>query len=118
MPLTYDPTHRIQGWDYYSLGQIFSVLEKRCDREYVRTLCSNALSRNPTGLELRNEYILKIRVGLQEWKEGITLGAMIKTILTNVLNDTIVGGLYDYNYLSLDTTVAYDPSKLLDERMF
>lgn len=116
--LAYNPERKISGWQYYSIGQIFSVLENRCDREYVRALCSNALARSPSGLELRNEYLLKIRVGLQEWKEGITLAAMIKTLLTVLLDDTVEGGLFDYRMLNLDTVVAYDPSKLLEARIF
>lgn len=109
----YDPQYHVAGYDYYEIGRLLRILHERCDREDIKDLCENALLRQPRGLELRNEYLLPIREGLQEWKEGVTISMMVKLILTRVLDDSVEGGVYDYNRLSLSTVVAFDPHKEL-----
>ncbi len=118
MPVVYNPLTRKEGYDYFSVGQILKILHERCDRERVISLCERALTERPVGLELRNEYLLPIRSGLQMWREGVTLASMLKTMLSAFLDDSIEGGKFDYNRMDLDTVIAFDPSKLLEERMY
>ncbi len=117
MPVVYNPDSRINGYDYFSVGQVLKILHGRCDRERVISLCERALTERPDGLELRNEYLLPIRSGLQMWREGTTLASMLKTMLSAFLDDSIEGGKFDYRRMNLDTVIAFDPSKLLEERM-
>ena len=112
--VVYNPTERVSGWEYYSVERLFRVLHERCDRVVVLELCEEALSRQPVGLELRNLFLLQIRANLQEWKAGETLATMLKTMLTRLLNDSVSGGVFDYELLTLDTLIAFDPSKMLE----
>ncbi len=117
MPFVYNPTRTVEGWDYWRIGYLLRIILERCDREEVRELCEEALAREVSGLELRNNFLLNIRAGLQEWKSGETISYMIKTILSGILFDSVEGGDFPYQQLSLDTYVAFDPSKLLKERL-
>lgn len=111
----YNPEHRVAGVDYYSVGQLINIVREQCPRPEVQDICENALIRKPYGLELRNEYLLPIRTGLQEWKSGVTISLMIKLIFTRLLNDTVEGGVFPYEQLRLSTIVAFDPSTDLTE---
>ena len=115
MPAEYNPKHQYSNTDYYVIGQLLRVLIERCDRERVQDLCEQALSRRPYGLELRNEYILPIRENLAEWTDGITLHVIIKMILSRILDDTVEGGKYDYEKLTLDTIIAFDPNSIMKD---
>lgn len=115
--VVYDPLYRKGGVSYFSVAEILRILHDRCDRDSVRSLCEEALTREPRGLQLRNEYLLPIRVDLQAWREGVTLGSMAKVLVSELLNDSVEGGPYPYERLSLRTVVGYDPSKILDVRL-
>lgn len=115
--VVYDPQFRKKGVAYYSVADILRILHDRCDRDSVRSLCEEALTRQPRGLQLRNEYLLPIRVDLQAWREGVTLGSMAKVLVSELLDDSVEGGPYPYERLSLGTVVGYDPSKLLSNRL-
>ena len=112
--LQYDPMYRDRKYDYYYIGQLLRTLLERCDRPNVQKLCEEALSYQPSGLQLRNDYLLEIRAGLEEWKEGTTLHIIIKNILERVLHDTVAGGKYPYDRLSLNTLVAFDYDASMD----
>ena len=113
--IRYNPTAVRKGWDYYSIGIICRILIERCDRPEVQDICENVLTMNPTGIDLRNNYILPIRVGLQEWRVTYNLARIIKVLLSRVLNDSVEGGIVDYRGLSTNTIIAWDISKMLDE---
>ncbi|MEK0326690.1 MAG: hypothetical protein QQN63_13410 [Nitrosopumilus sp.] len=115
--VVYDPQFRKKGVSYYSVADILRILHDRCDRDSVKTLCEEALTRQPRGLQLRNEYLLSIRVDLQAWREGVTLGSMAKVLVSELLDDSVEGGPYPYQRLSLRTVVGYDPSRILDVRL-
>lgn len=114
--VVYDPNTRIQGYAYYEVGRILRILMERCTIDRVRDLCEEALTRAPQlePLQLRNEYLLPIRVALQGWKEGYTLAVMMKQMLSALLDDSVEGGPYDYNRISLRTIIGYDPSKQIE----
>jgi len=107
----YNPSNRVDGVVYYQVGQILNILLNECDREDVKALCDRALTYKPSGLELRNEFLLPIRAGLQEWKSGITISIMCKLMITRLLDDTVQGGVFDYERLYLSTVIGFDPSK-------
>ena len=115
LPLVYNPTVTRDGYAYYTIRQIFRVLIDRCDVKEVKDLCENALSSNPVGLDLRNNYILPIRVELQGWHQGTTISIVVKLMLTRILEDTVADPRrqkLDYKMLTLGTLVAFDQNKL------
>lgn len=105
------PAKRVDGHDYYSIAQILNVIYKYCDVEKAKTLCETALIDSPVGLQLRNDFLLPIRVELQEWHAGTTISLTCKMLLQRILEDTTTDlkkQKLDYNRLSLATLIAFD----------
>ncbi len=127
----YDPTLRVNGFIYFSVGRILYILwENLGDHSpLAKGLIDECLSSQPTGLRLRNEYLLKIRTELQNWKtfdarDGFTVSPMAslcKILLSRVLDDSVlVDGVPKTNgihpeSLTIYTVVAVDPSKQNDQ---
>lgn len=139
----YEPSLRVAGWYYFTIGRILYVIwesiniqmrqgmvideagRKRLETlQHAAALCSDALDKEPTGLELRNDYLLPIRTDLQEWSFGAMgsniIGSMCKLLLTAILDDSVAtpeDGTRAAEGLTLYTRVAYDPSKQLHRRL-
>ncbi len=112
----YDPVVRIHGFKYYQISDIMVALAKSCEFEEVQDLVEQALTYQPEGLELRNEYLLKIRVELQTWRSSGTASTMVKYLISRLLDDTVSGdnNKLPAERLRMNTAVAYDPRKVVD----
>lgn len=127
----YDPSLIVEGWLYFKVGRILFVLwESLGDHSpHAKALIDECLTREPKGLELRNQYLLKIRSELQGWKtfdprQGFTvtpMASLCKILLSRVLDDSVVSddpkknGKIRPEKLTLYTLVGVDPSKELEE---
>lgn len=127
----YDPNLVIDGFIYFKIGRILYILWENLGDHSPRAkgLIDECLTREPTGLELRNEFLLPIRTALQEWKTfdprvGFTvspMASMCKLLLSRVLDDSVLSddpsknGIIHPNSLTLSTVVAVDPSKMNKE---
>jgi hypothetical protein len=107
--MSYNPTRRLPGIDYWQVGRLLYIIERECRVPKVQELVQEALLRHPEGYELRNEYLNPIRVAMQEWRVGYTLSSMVKGMLQMLLIDTRDGKLA-IESLTMDTLMAYDPS--------
>lgn len=128
--VVYNPQMKYAGYTYYFIGRILFILweslpddpegtqEQKAMWLEAKRLIDECLTLEPRGLGLRNEYLLPIRVNLQDFKTDTSRAQICKRVLTNILDDTVVpGGILPPEALSLKTQVAVDYSRLNSERL-
>jgi hypothetical protein len=130
-PITYQPQIRVKGYSYWKISRLMEVILHigPSENDRAKTLASDVLTRRPYGLELRNEYLLPLRLEMQGWHHSAlsaddrtgTAHFMMKILFDRLLADTTIdretgiANKFNPQLLTLETLIAFDQSKMLSE---